>query len=451
VDVLKVTHSGLGFAPELAFVNFPVTLFVAESDLTPLKERIEEFTYGLTKWEPEVTETAILTPPKVTVEGKDYEEAVANMNRLFLRNQWSDGVPLLPATKERVDWILTGTDLPRDKEIARVGPRGGIATVESIAVPLAMTGGRPEYLPVLIAIVEGLGDPEFKTASWQTTSRGTFLVAIVNGPIGKQIRLSKTFGCLGPDSQRPAGVRIGRAVRLILQDMGGATPGSGTMSCYGPNRTTNVVISEDEENLPAGWEPLNTEYGYARGTNSVLLNVSCLAVNMWRRGNYIGETLEEEQDESFDVVAWYMRIPPKSYPVEGGGRGKGSPVGIYLINSLVAEQMASVGWTKESIRQTLWERTHTPLAEYLTYGREVRKLKYDNPGIDLATLPDPMPMYEKPENLLIAIAGGRHPSQNFWLGEGRAVCPTAEIQLPAIWDQLIAEAEEDLGPIPIDP
>jgi hypothetical protein len=294
-------------------VVFPVSLFLGESDLTPLSERIDEFVSGLTKWEPEVKEKGIISPPRVIAPaGKDYAEALANMNDLFLWNQWGDGLPLQPATEEHVDWILTGTDLPRDKEITRIGPRAGIATPEQLAVCLAMAGGRPEYLPVLIAIAEGLGDPEFGTPSWQTTSRTNFVVTIVNGPITKQIRLSHTFGLMGPDPQRPAGVRIGRALRLLLQDVGGATPGAGTMSIYGFGRSTNCVFAEDEDNIPVGFgEPLNTEPrygGYPKGTNSVLLNISCIAENLRRRADYIGETLEEEMRDSLQVCADHMRV-----------------------------------------------------------------------------------------------------------------------------------------------
>lgn len=456
IGVAKITHSSLGFAPELAQVNYPVQLFMTGADLSPISEHLGDYVAGLTQWQPEITAKGIVTPQKIMVEGATYEEALDKMNQAFLMNQWSDGSPLLAPTQERVDWILTGTDLPRDMEIGRVPPRSGIATVEGIATALAACGGRPEYLPVMIAIVQGLCMPEFETSAWQTTSRGVFPVVIVNGPIGKQLRISKTFGCLGPDSQRPAGVRIGRAIRMLLLAMGGATPGEGTMSCYGNYRTTGVVIAEDEELLPPDWKPLNTEYGFAAGTNTVLLNVSALATNIWRRGHVIGETPEEEAEESLDVVAWYMRIPPKHpFPdggfANGGGHGSGSPVGIYLINSLVANQMAEVGWTKAKIRQRLWELTHTPKEQWLQYGREVRRFLYDNPDFDLDTLPDMIPMYEEPDNLIIAVAGGRHPSQNFWLGEGYGMNPVVEVKLPAKWDELIAKAEEDLGPLPIDP
>jgi hypothetical protein len=434
-------------------VVFPVTLFLGESDLTPLSERIDEFVYGLTKWEPEIKEKGILAPPKVTVEGKDYQETFANMNDTFLLNQWGDGLPLLPPTGERVDWILTGTDLPRDKEIARIAPRGGIATVEQLAVSLAMAGGRPEYLPVLIAIAEGLGHPDFRTASWQTTSRSNIVVGIVNGPIGKQIRLSSTFGLMGPDSQRPAGARIGRALRLMQQDMGGATPGAGTMSVYGLGRITNCIFAEDEARIPAGFaEPLNTDPrygGFPKGTNTVLLNISCQMDNIARRGMYIGETLEEEMAESLEICGYFMRIPQRHYP-NGADSQPGTSIGVFVMNSLVAEQMFDQGWTKESIQQRLWELTHTPRDEWLSYRYITRQAEFS--GFNLADTPEMVPMYYRPDNLIFVVAGGRHPTHCYWFGENTGrVNPINEIQLPAKWDDLLAQAEEELGPIPVDP
>ena len=139
--------------------------------------------------------------------------------------------------------------------IGKFPPRGGITTVETCAIALAMAGGRPEYLPVLIAAVEAFLDPESNAEQLQAASGSAFPVVIVNGPIAKQIRLNSGFGCLGPDPQRPAGASIGRALRLMQQNVGGALPGIGTMANYGGMRYTNVVFAEDEESLPQGWLP----------------------------------------------------------------------------------------------------------------------------------------------------------------------------------------------------
>jgi hypothetical protein len=169
----------------------------------------------------------------LSVEGASYEDALNKANQLLLTNLWGDGLPLWPATRERVDWILRGAAFPRAHVIGKFPPRGGVTTVETCAVALAMAGGRPEYLPVLIAAVEAFLDPESNSEQLQATSGGPFPVVIVNGPIAKAIRLNSGFGCLGPDPQRPAGASIGRALRLLQQNVGGALPGIGTMAIFG--------------------------------------------------------------------------------------------------------------------------------------------------------------------------------------------------------------------------
>ena len=94
----------------------------------------------------------------LSVEGATYEDALIKANNLLLTNLWGDGLPLWPATKERVDWILQGAALPRTHVLGKFPPRGGITTVETCAIALAMAGGRPEYLPVLVAAVEACLD-----------------------------------------------------------------------------------------------------------------------------------------------------------------------------------------------------------------------------------------------------------------------------------------------------
>ena len=118
--------------------EFPMEMFVSGSDLTPLKENIDKVIYGLTQWKPKIAKKGVYYPEMVTVKGKDYKDAVNQMNTLFLMNMWSDGLPIVPPTKEQVDWILTGTDLSRDTVVGegKILTRGGISTVEALAVNL---------------------------------------------------------------------------------------------------------------------------------------------------------------------------------------------------------------------------------------------------------------------------------------------------------------------------
>ena len=102
----------------------------------------------------------------------------------MVAKQWGDGLPVWPAPRSRVDWILRGTPLSRAHVIGTFPPRGGVATVETCSIALAMAGGRPEYLPVLVAAVEAFVDPESGSEQLQAASGSAFPVVIVNGPVG---------------------------------------------------------------------------------------------------------------------------------------------------------------------------------------------------------------------------------------------------------------------------
>ncbi|MFC1986562.1 hypothetical protein ACFLWC_06200, partial [Chloroflexota bacterium] len=231
--VVANAFAGMEFPAEASMVIYPLDMFLPGSDLITIEEKMDDLIAGLTKWKPEKEGKKVIKPPKIIVEGNDYEDAVVNVNNLFLRNMWSEGLAIIPPTEGRVNWVLTGTDLPRDKVVAKMLPRGGIVTVETIAVNLAMAGGRPEYMPVLVAAVEAIGAPESVHQRMNSTTCSVYPVVVVNGPAAKQIRVGSGYGCLGPDPRHPAGASIGRAIRFLLQGAGGAIPAIGTMSIFG--------------------------------------------------------------------------------------------------------------------------------------------------------------------------------------------------------------------------
>ncbi len=420
-----------GLPGEIAMAIYPTEMFNStDSDLTPIREGINQIIDGLTRWKPAIKKKGFMERSRVTVEGKDYGEVIDHMNHLFLKKRWGDGLPLLPPTEERVNWILRGTDLSPDTVIGKILPRGGITTAETAAIALAMAGGRPEYLPVLIASIEAMVDPQLGHQRWQATSASTFPVVIVNGPIGRQIRLNSGFGLMGPHPVHPAGGSIGRAIRLLQQNVGGALPGVGTMAQYGASyRYTNAVFAEDEAGLPAGWEPFNAEYlGYPRGTNSVAVYPAAGANNMMT-----GKRLH--QIAAFIGVAYKNQIQ--------GPYEEGAP-GILILSSVIAHQLADEGWTKEKIKKFLWENAKVPMSELEKVGmmKHFKVLGYEK------TLQDPWPITSKPENFILVVAGGHHPTHTYWMEVcgGPQKVASAKIQLPANWGQLIKQAEEDLGP-----
>ena len=430
---------GLGLEADIPMVLFPIDLFLVESDITPVAGKIDEFEAGLTCWQPRATRTrAPERLPTIAVPGADYAEAFARFNDLALRRNWGDGLPLVPPTPERVRWILRGTDEPRETVVGKLMPRGGVVTIEVAAVALAMAGGRPEYLPVLLAALQAILDPALEHDGWQATSSSTFPVVIVNGPVATQIGLNSGFGLLGPDPRHPAGAAIGRALRLLQQNVGGALPGTGTMAMFGAMRYTNAVFAEDEAGLPEGWAPFNAErMGCEPGTNSVAVNVASGAVNIIRRG-VGGETLQDEARQSLLRIATYM----KSHNANCLHAHREGTPGILLMSRTVARQLAAAGWTKRSIQSFLWEHSRIPRSELEATGMTAWMERYDAlaPGESL------WPITSRPENIAIVVAGGSHPTHAFWMQTSIARTMTgAPVKLPAAWDALIAERREALG------
>src|SRR5262245_24871188 len=111
-------------------VTFPIELFLPGSDISPVEARKQEFYDGLTRWTSKLAGGTGGEAPLVSVQGATYEEALVRANHLMLANLWGDGLPLWPATRERVEWILRGSALRRDRVLGTFPPRGGIATVE---------------------------------------------------------------------------------------------------------------------------------------------------------------------------------------------------------------------------------------------------------------------------------------------------------------------------------
>jgi hypothetical protein len=440
VGVVQNAVSGLGLAPDAAMVTFPIELFLPGSDIAPVEARKREFYDGLTRWAGSLSRRDS-DSSMISVEGPTAEEALARANDLMLARLWGDGLPLWPPTRARVDWILQGSPFARGHRLGVFPPRGGVATVETCAIALAMAGGRPEYLPVLVAAVDAFLDPESGSEQLQAASGSAFPVVIVNGPIGRQIRLNSGFGCLGPDPQRPAGASIGRALRLMQQNVGGARPGVGTMANYGGLRYTNVVFAEDEENLPAGWPPHGTErHGYLPGTNSISLAFANGATNIRRRGAK-KETPAEDALQGMHRMADFMRVPNLAGLA---GYERGTP-GILMIPGVVAQTMAGLGWTKQSMREFLWEHSRIPGADlHRAGGYAWIEIDASKVARDSAAL-DPWPITASPENFILIVAGGGHPTNSYWLQGYSPGVVGREVHVPEQFPALLAEAERQIG------
>ena len=227
----------------------------------------------------------------------------------------------------------------------------------------------------------------------------------------------------------------------MQQNVGGARPGVGTMANYGGLRYTNVVFAEDEDNLPAGWTPHGTErHGFAPGSNSISLAFANGATNIRRRGAK-KETPEEDALQGMHRMADFMRVPNLAGLA---GYEHGTP-GLLMIPGVVAQTMAGLGWTKRSMREFLWEHSKIP-AEHLRRAGGYAWIEIDANKLtrDSAAL-DPWPITAAPDNFILIVAGGGHPTNSYWLqGYSPGVVGRA-IALPEECSRLLAEAERDLS------
>ncbi len=436
---------GQGLPAEAPWVVFEYPLFLVDSDLSPIKGKYSEIVHALTQWQPQNNRKGIYNKAPVEVTGKDYEDALAKANYLFLKKNWSDGLALFPPTRNRVNWILTGTDHSPDEKVGggsgKVAPKEGILTYEVLATCMAMAGGRPEYMPVAEAVCKTIVE---KQNTLMTSSGGAYQGICVNGSVAKQIRLNSRFSLFGPNPNHPAGGAIGRCISLVLMNVGGHVAGQGTIAEYGEMRFTGLCFAENEESLPKGWSTFTEDkYKRPKGTNSATFFITFLGGlrPFVHRGSGDEPNFETEMKESFFRAAAVM----KNIWTTSHSATPGSP-GIMFYNSMICGNMAKIGWTKEKIRAHLAEvlfATAEEIKDRTDVQRSAAALK-----VDMSNLPPRIPLMTDSRNINFICAGGDHPSLAMWLA-GVTFLGNTEIQLPGNWEALLAQAEQDLGPIPV--
>ncbi|MEO0784108.1 MAG: TlpA disulfide reductase family protein [Pseudomonadota bacterium] len=202
------------------------------------------------------------------LQARRIEIATADDVAEFMFDQgFSDGLPLVPPTPERVMAMLAGTHRGAQDVVAELPPHMGVATIEKIAINAVMAGCKPEYLPVVIAAIEAACTDEFNIHGVMATTMGATPVMVVNGPIRHQIGMNDSLGALGTGNR--ANATIGRAVRLAIRNIGGAKPGDTERSTLSNPMKFTMCFAEREERSP--WEPLHVERGFNREDSVVTL------------------------------------------------------------------------------------------------------------------------------------------------------------------------------------
>ena len=180
---------------------------------------------------------------------------------------WSDGLPLVPPTEQRVRAMLEGTSRDPAEIVATVAPDLVACSVEKIAINAVMAGCRPEYLPVVIAAVEAACTDAFNIHGLLATTMPVAPVLVVNGPIRHALAMNSGINALGQGNR--ANSTIGRALQLVIRNVGGGRPGQVDRATLGSPAKLSFCFPEDEENSP--WEPLSVARGLDPGVDAVTL------------------------------------------------------------------------------------------------------------------------------------------------------------------------------------
>ena len=308
------------------------------------------------------------------------------INRLYRERRWSDGLPIVPPTPQRVDRMLACTGRSRSEVVASVAPGYGAATVERIAINCVMAGCDPEYLPVLIAATEAAADPAFNLQGIQATTNPVAVWLILNGPLATRLQVNAGLNCMGQGTW--ANATIGRAMRLILQNIGGALPGDMDRATHGQPGKYTFCCAENEEASP--WEPLHVERGY-RGDQSTVTVVGA-------EGTLNMNTHSKEAAELARVIADTLVHPPSNEYVHGGEPW-------LMLSPEHADIFKRGGMSKAEVKRCLWEQSKMPASRLAV--KELERARASRTE-ELGELqPDTwLPISPSADDVMLMVAGG---------------------------------------------
>ena len=363
-----------------------------------------------------------------------YSGTFDEVSSFFYDNEWSDGLPVVPPTVEKVEKFLKYTDRSSDDVIGRVLPDKREATVWNIAVNGVVAGCRPEYMPVLIAIVEAMADPKFGV-EFIGHNPGSEALIIINGPIIKELRFNYEQGALRVGFQ--ANTSIGRFWRLYLRNVAGYLPRKTDKATFGG--TWRVVLAENEDAAAKiGWDPLSVDQGFKAGDNVITVS-SCLSTD-----SVYALSSSIEGTDRVEVILGKLAARIVDIQLEGFLSRLVAPRQrpLVALTPIIAEVIAKGGYTKAGFRQYLFEHARFQVSRFESLWPANGSIRQ---AVEEGRLPqfyhesdDPnrlVPIVASPDDFIIIISGdpGR---DDCWLGSqnGKTGYPVSKkIALPANW------------------
>lgn len=320
---------------------------------------------------------------------------------------WSDGLPVIPPTADRVQTMLDYAQRDAAELVGYINPDAGSATVEKIAVNAVMAGCLPEYMPVLIAAVQAITEPSFNIHGLQTTTNPVSPLLIVNGPVRETIGLNSGRGTLGPGFR--ANATIGRAVRLLLLNVGGARPWTTDMSLHGsPAKYVSCMGENEEDSI---WDPLHVERGFSPDQSTVTV------VGAQGFSNCL--TFYKEPESFLTMIASAMAdISDNNYLLAAGNP-------LVILTPGHAQIFSEWGYTKQAVKEALFERCKVPIERF---PKETSVITYED---GFAMDGDRVCPCRSADDIMVVVSGGPEPYHVLYCGNfGDTTAVTKAVQLP---------------------
>jgi len=399
------TATGLGLP------GLPVAIMPGHVDVQTVEElranvfgvTVEGVVQGLTAAPEKASELVEPEPGEVVFEGTPDE-----INRFFYENGWSDGLPIVPPTAARVEEFLRHTDRDGDEQLGVLLPDRRSATIRTIAINGVMAGCRPEYMPVLVALIEAMADPRYGVEHSGNTPGAETLI-IINGPIIRRLGFNYQQGALRDGFQ--ANTSIGRFWRLYLRNVAGFLPHKTDKGTFG--NTWRVVLAENEDAIAKmGWTTIAQDQGLKAGDNAV-------TISRFTGGTVLASVFGTRPEQMIPyladgiarIVAWEV--------IFAVGMSVGAQRPLLVLSPILAQTLARAGLSKQDVQRQLFQHARIPARQFERYTGEWTNLLPGRPSLrDLvkrgraaavfAESDDPdrlVPVVEKAEDIMIAISG----------------------------------------------
>ena len=382
-------------------------------------------------------------PPEPGARDIVFSGTFEEVNAHFYEREWSDGLPIVPPTLEKIAAFLAWTDRDPNEILGVMLPENRAATIWSVAVNGVMAGCRPEYMPVLVALVEAMADPVYGVEHSGNTP-GSETLIILNGPIIKQLKFNYEQGVLRDGFM--ANTSVGRFWRLALRNMAGFLPHKTDKGTFG--NSFRVVLAENEDALAsAGWAPNSVDMGFSAGENTV-------TISRMTGGGVLASVTGSKPEQMMPYLAdGLAKQTGWEIVFTVGGLSLGTLRPVLVLSPILAQTIARAGWSKDDVKRYLFDHARLPAWRVEAYTDQwadfpIVSLKHQ---VNLGRLPrafaesdDPnrlVPIVVDPDDFMVLVSGDPLRTNAYvFAHNGYLGFPVAKrIGLPANWPERLAE------------